>query len=118
MHRFISFDLAFHTLLMRLARNARILKVVNETRLLIRIFAMYRSGHSAAELDRIHASHCEILRAVTEHDPECAMRAIATHIQVSGHERLEEYDHWEREASLKESLPAFFDVQVASSYLR
>ncbi|MBV8817275.1 MAG: GntR family transcriptional regulator [Acidobacteriaceae bacterium] len=62
MHRFILADLAFHTLLMRLADNARILKLVNETRLLIRVFAMYRSGHTADELASIYKGHCDILK--------------------------------------------------------
>ncbi|MGH9611526.1 MAG: GntR family transcriptional regulator, partial [Bryobacteraceae bacterium] len=42
MHRFVIGDLGFHTLLVRVAANGRILKVVNETRLLIRIFAIQR----------------------------------------------------------------------------
>ncbi|MGD1101574.1 MAG: GntR family transcriptional regulator, partial [Terriglobia bacterium] len=51
MRRFAAHDLAFHSHLMRLAANARILKVVNETRLLIRIFAIRRHGHTGALLE-------------------------------------------------------------------
>lgn len=108
MYRLMNVDLAFHALLMRLAANARILKVVNETRLLIRIFAMRHRGHEAAELDWLHNRHCDLLRAVTCGDPECAQRLMREHIQTSQRERLEEFDRWEREDSLKESVPAFF----------
>jgi DNA-binding GntR family transcriptional regulator len=110
MHRFMNTDLGFHALLMRLAANARILKVVNETRLLIRIFAMHHQGHRVSELERIHAQHCDILRAVVEGNAERAMHLIAGHIQSSQKERLEEFDQGERENSLKDSVPVFFDM--------
>jgi DNA-binding GntR family transcriptional regulator len=107
MHRFVVCDLGFHTLLMRVAANARILKVVNETRLLIRIFAISRTGHNIADLERIYQQHCDVLRAVSERDPERAMRLLAEHIQNSQRERLAEHDHWERENSLKANLPVY-----------
>jgi DNA-binding GntR family transcriptional regulator len=110
MHRFVSCDLAFHTLLMRIAANRRILKVVNETRLLIRIFTMHRDGHKIADLEQIHRYHCDVVDAITRQDRETAMRVLSEHIQASLRERLEQYDHWEREQSLRESEPVFFDV--------
>lgn len=107
MHRFVVCDLGFHTLLMRVAANARILKVVNETRLLIRIFAIRRTGHNAADLERIYQQHCDVLRAVAERDPDRAMRLLSEHIQNSQRERLAEHDHWERENSLRVHLPVY-----------
>ena len=113
MHRFTTCDLGFHTLLMRLADNSRMLKVVNETRLLIRIFGMRRQGHAAAELERIDNEHREILRAIVERHADRSMQLIAGHIQNSRRERLEEFDHWEREASLRDSLPpVFLDEEI------
>jgi len=111
MHRFVTHDLGFHTLLIRISANARILKVVNETRLLIRIFAIHRGGHDAAELDRIHRQHCDVLEAVAGKDPERAMRLLASHVQASCRERLEAYDLWERERSLEETMPAYLDIR-------
>jgi DNA-binding GntR family transcriptional regulator len=108
MRRFVTFDLHFHTLLMRMAANARILRIVNETRLLIRIFAMRHRGHDKDELANIQRAHKEVLDAVAERQPDRAMRLIAEHIQASGRERLDEFDHWERENSLDESVPVFF----------
>ena len=107
MHRFVVCDLGFHTLLMRLAANARILKVVNETRLMIRIFAIQRTGHTGADLERIHQQHRDVLRAVSERDVERAKRIVSEHIQNSQQERLAEHDHWERENSLKANLPVY-----------
>ena len=110
MQRFVTFDLHFHTLLMRMAANGRILRIVNETRLLIRIFAMRHWGHDKEELARIHQQHLELLNAVAERQPDLAMRLIADHIQTSRRERLDEFDHWERENSLHASVPVFFDL--------
>lgn len=117
MQRFIACDLGFHTLLVRLAANARILKLVNETRLLIRIFAMHRRGHDAALLARIHDQHGEMLRAVAGKNPKRAMQVLSLHIQNSLQERLEDFDKWEHEASMRETLPVFFDVHSASEPL-
>ena len=110
MHRFVGSDLSFHTLLMRAAANVRIQKVVNETRLLIRVFAIHRRGHTIDELERIHRSHSDVLDAVIANDAPRAMACLSEHIQQSMRERLDEYDHWEREASLRESLPVFFEA--------
>ena len=62
---------------MRLAGNSRILKVVNETRLLIRIFSMQRKGPTAEELDRINNEHHEIVKAIVDTHSE---RAYATYL--------------------------------------
>jgi DNA-binding GntR family transcriptional regulator len=108
MKRFSVADLGFHALLIRLASNARILKVVNDTRLMMRIFAIQRSGHRKEELERIHKHHRAILDAVLKRDPESARRLLAEHIQASANERLEEFDRWEREnhlAALEASAP-------------
>ncbi|WP_244502020.1 GntR family transcriptional regulator [Terriglobus roseus] len=100
MKRFAVADLGFHAMLIRLASNARILKVVNDTRLMIRIFAIQRSGHRRDELERIHKHHRSILQAVLKGDEDEAKRLLGEHIQASGRERLDEFDLWERENHL------------------
>lgn len=100
MKRFAISDLGFHALLIRLAANARILKVVNDTRLMIRIFAIRKRGHRKEELERIHRHHRAILQAVIDRNAEEAKRLLAEHIQASARERLEEFDQRERESHL------------------
>lgn len=114
MQRFVACDLGFHTLLVRMASNARILKLVNETRLLIRIFAIHRSGHDTAMLKKIHAQHSEMVRAVADGNLQSAMQLLSRHIQESLLERLEDFDRWEHEASMRDTLPVFFDVHSAN----
>jgi DNA-binding GntR family transcriptional regulator len=110
MHQFVVKDLGFHTMLIRMARNARILKTVNETRLLIRIFSMQRHGHNQDLLGQIYLSHTAIVKAVADQDPELATRLISEHIQRSLQERLDDFDHWEVEASVRRSFPYFFGI--------
>ena len=53
--RFIESDLGFHALLMSMTGNSRIQKILHDTRLLIRVFAIRRRGHNA-EHTREHSS--------------------------------------------------------------
>ena len=110
MERFIACDLGFHALLMSLASNSRLQKIINETRLLISIFAIHRGGHDAATLESIGQYHQRVLDAVDRQDGSAAMIALSEHIQTSKRERLDEFDEWKRESSLRQSVPVFFDI--------
>jgi DNA-binding GntR family transcriptional regulator len=110
MKRFIACDLGFHALLVSMTNNVRLQKIVNDTRLLISIFSISRRGHDLPALNAIQQFHQRILDAVEERNPAAAMAAVSEHIQVSQRERLNDYDHRRREASMKQSVPAFFDV--------
>ena len=107
MERFIACDLGFHALLMGMAGNSRLQKVVNDTRLLIRIFAIRREGHDGAALKNIQRYHQRILDAVAKRQPDAAMTTIAAHIQASRDERLDEYDFWKRENLLRQNVATF-----------
>lgn len=102
--QFIRSDIGFHTLLLRMADNVRISKLVNDTRLLLRIFAT-RGMPKAAELGVIHRQHTAVLEAVACGDVQRAREAIAIHIRTSLQDRLDEFDTWEREASLEKIAP-------------
>ena len=110
MERFIHCDLGFHALLMSMTNNSRLQKIINDTRLLISIFAIHRGGHDVAALKSIRSYHQRILDAVATQDSVTAMSALAEHIQESQRERLNEYDQWRRESSLRHSMPVFFDI--------
>ena len=80
---FIACDLGFHALLMSMANNSRLQKIINDTRLLISIFAIHRGGHDRATLKSIHRYHQRILNAVAHQEPEAAMAAV-----VDGFDRV------------------------------
>jgi DNA-binding GntR family transcriptional regulator len=96
MEHFLTVDLHFHLLLIRAAGNRRIVKVVHDTQLMIRIFAIRREGHDLAQLRSIVAYHKEILDAVRQGDVPRAVRACSEHICASRQERLDAFDRWER----------------------
>jgi DNA-binding GntR family transcriptional regulator len=98
MERFESADIAFHMSLARLAGNQRVLRIINQVRHTISIFARRHTGHDRRSLEQIHRDHSEILQAILTRDPEKAASVLARHIQNSRHERLDQYEQWEREA--------------------
>jgi DNA-binding GntR family transcriptional regulator len=116
MSRFLTCDLGFHALLMSLAFNSRMQKSMSETRLLISVFAIRRSGHSKEALTSIQKYHQNILNAIVKQDKELAMRELSEHIQESQHERVSEYDQWRRETSMRQSMPAFFDHPTITNH--
>jgi DNA-binding GntR family transcriptional regulator len=110
MRRFIAADFSFHALLIGLSRNARIHKVVNETRVLMRVFLMRQRGHTVADLERIHQQHKDLLAAIQARDEGGTVRILTLHLQESQRERLEEFDQQKRENSMKNSIPAFMEM--------
>ncbi len=95
---------------MRVAANARILKVVADTRVLLNIFAIRRKGHDAAQLTEIHRYHSQILAAIVRNDPKETIRLLGEHIRLSKEERLKEFDEREREAALGHPLLDSYDM--------
>jgi hypothetical protein len=44
------------------------------------------------------------------------MRELSEHIQESQRERVNEYDQWRRETSMRQSMPAFFDHPTITNH--
>jgi DNA-binding FadR family transcriptional regulator len=89
---------------------------MNETRLLISVFAIRRTGHSKETLAGIQKYHQNILNAIVKQDKDLAMRELSDHIQESQRERVNEYDQWRRETSMRQSMPAFFDHPTITNH--
>ena len=113
MRRFIRTDLQFHTMLVRVAANSRILKAVADTRVLLNVFAIRRKRHDAAQLTQIHRYHSQILAAIVRRDPQEGMRLLGEHIRLSKEERLKEYDEMECEAALCHPLLDSCSLEVS-----
>jgi len=102
MAEFSSFDMKIHALLVLSTQNARMQKIVADTRVLVRIFAMRRNGPELSMLEKIHRQHVAIVQAVAKGRVEEAAALLAEHIQTSLNERLEEFDFWKREDALRD----------------
>jgi len=107
MRRFMASDHNFHAMLMHLAANARMLKAVTDSRLLIRIFAMGRQAYDVPQLDLLYHQHDQIVRAVSDQNPELATKLIAEHIRTSQQERLAAFDAWERDVAMRKNMSTF-----------
>jgi DNA-binding GntR family transcriptional regulator len=107
MRRFMAADHNFHGILMQLAANARMLKVVTDSRLLIRIFALGHQAYDASQLDRLYRQHDQIIRAVSDQNPELATKLITEHIRTSKEERLAAVDAWERDVAMRKNMATF-----------
>lgn len=83
MEQHIGYDPGFHALLMSMIHNSSLQKIINDTRLLIRIFSIHRGGHDLQALKGIHQYRQQILGAVA--------------VQ-------------KRETSLQQSMPTFFNL--------
>ncbi|MEP6961617.1 MAG: GntR family transcriptional regulator [Acidobacteriota bacterium] len=107
MERFEVADLAFHTYIVKLAGNKRNLRTLAGIRLLIRIFAARRGGHSLPILKQINRDHLDLIAAIQAGDHQAAVECVHRHIAKSQKSRLEEFDQREREAALPQDVEAF-----------
>ena len=92
MQRLLSADLGFHLMLLRVAGNQRMMKIVSESRLLTAIFGTQRQAHTIQVLEQTHREHLAVLDAVERGDGTAASRAMSVHIQASKRQALEAYD--------------------------
>ena len=92
LQRFLMADLRFHMRLIQAAGNERLLKMLDSTNLLLRIFTLRREHHTLKLLKEVHSFHRRILDAVAGVQEEQARRLLSEHIRVSRDERLAEYD--------------------------
>ncbi len=89
---FISCDLRFHMLLLQAGGNQRMVKVLDSTQLLLRIFTLRREHHTVELLGKIYDFHRRILAAVAAGSRDEACRLMGEHIRLSRDERLAEYE--------------------------
>ena len=92
LERFLAADMAFHVMLLRASGNHRMMRIVADSRVLLRIFSARRQEHNFAVLRETYQFHSQILDAVKDRDAETASAAMAAHIQASKRETLEHYD--------------------------
>jgi DNA-binding GntR family transcriptional regulator len=101
MERFLAVDLQHHLLLLRAAGNRRIVKLVRDARLLIRILALPHETHDIDQIRQILADHRGMLDAVRTGDAGRSVEICERHIRLSRQERLDDHDRWERIAQMR-----------------
>lgn len=108
--RFLAADMAFHLLVVRTAGNSRVMKLVQQTRTISRVFQMRRQRHSLKVVERAFEFHRRIADALRAGDGPGAALAMAEHIQVSRRQTLDELDSQlaltDPDAPIANDLPA------------
>jgi DNA-binding GntR family transcriptional regulator len=92
LQNFLACDLRFHMRLLQASGNARMLRLLDSTSLLLRVFTLRREHHTVKLLGEVYAFHRRILEAVAAGDREKATRLLGEHIRLSRDERLAEYE--------------------------
>jgi len=101
--RFLAADMAFHQVLIRATGNRRILKIVSDMGVLVRIFGHRRQLHTLGIVRRTCRFHAKILRAVRRGDSQGARRWTVRHLRASKRQAL---DVIQRENDPQAELPS------------
>ena len=98
-------DLPFHMVLLQAAGNRRLIRVIEETRMMIQMFG-YRTDSPAAWADPAAFGkknlelHENIYKAVRRRDVKAARRAMAVHMRIAGKNMLARFDWLQRQSDL------------------
>lgn len=92
LQRFLAADLGFHMALLQAAGNSQIVRLVNASRIMARIFGTARARHDRTVVADTCRQHQAILTAVERGDAEAASRLMAEHIESSKRITLESHD--------------------------
>ena len=94
---FLAADMAFHALLIRAAGNERIMKIINDLHILIRVFGAERHDHRLAIVEEACEDHQHVFEAIEQGDADAARRQMARHIRRSMKHTLDHYDQMQAE---------------------
>lgn len=88
LRRFLAADMAFHMLIVRVAANSRMQKVVSDSRAVSQVFRIRRRSHDSAIVLGACSFHKHILKALRERDGQAASKWMFDHIHQSMNETL------------------------------
>lgn len=91
LRRFFASDISFHDTIVRAPGNGRVLKIINEFRVVQRVFEYDRMSYTAQLVESAAREHGEILRALTSSHAEAARAAMALHIRASRDHAMEAF---------------------------
>ncbi len=83
LRRFLEADLAFHRRILAAAGNRAVLRAVDDSRALPRLFQIRRQRHDRTVLDETIRQHREILEALAQRNGPRAAAAMRAHISAS-----------------------------------
>lgn len=98
--QFVEVDMAFHQYLLGLSGNRRILKSVQESSVITRIFGTPRQSHDLSTVSLVYRRHARIVQCLRDGDGEKAAHYMAEHISASCEKMLEHYRKREEQGAI------------------
>ncbi|MFZ5830236.1 MAG: GntR family transcriptional regulator [Planctomycetota bacterium] len=92
LRRFLAVDMRFHQLIIRAAGNRYMSKVLEDTRLLARVFASATWLYDRPTLDEANSFHLRLLNALKQHDPEAARQCTIEAMHVSRRNAMKRFE--------------------------
>jgi DNA-binding GntR family transcriptional regulator len=89
LRQFLAADMGFHLVLIRATGNRRIMKIVGEMGVMVRIFGHHRQTHTPGIVARACQFHGRILGAVRRGDAAAARRWMVRHLRASKRQALD-----------------------------
>ena len=115
LRRFLAADMAFHTLIIASARNARLCKMLEQTRTVSLMFNAQRGRHAMRRVVQANEEHKAIVGALERRDEQEANRLVIKHIRLSRDQSLAEHSSSNVEATLGSlNLPDFVRRDLVS----
>jgi len=90
--RFLHVDLQFHLAVLEVAGNPKIMDMVHDCKILIRVFGHVPVEHDLRLMSNTYRQHSSIVRSIRGRDPEAARNAMTRHIQAACAAVLAGYD--------------------------
>lgn len=90
--RFLHVDLDFHLAVLDVAGNPKIMDMVRECKLLMRVFAHVPVEHDLRVMSSTYRQHSSIIRSIRAGDPEVAKDRMTRHIEAACETVLAGYD--------------------------
>ncbi|WP_432798572.1 GntR family transcriptional regulator [Poriferisphaera sp. WC338] len=112
--RALALDLGFHMIILRGVGNRRLMKMVGDSRVLMRIFRCSRQTHSYDVISRVYEHHERIRKAIVAGEPAKAVELMAEHIQTSKRETIERFNRTQGVESILQSVEIDLDEDLLS----
>lgn len=113
---FFKTDAVFHERILYLSRNQRILKSVQDSRVIARIFGIPRAKHDLSVVLQAGQMHRKICECIKNQDGELASHFMSEHISMSCKQTLDYYEKMEQQGLVVSSTA--LDVRVGLSRSR
>jgi DNA-binding GntR family transcriptional regulator len=105
LRRFFEADVGFHLIILQGAHNRRALQIINEFRVLQRVFEYGRLAHGPRLVEAAIAQHGEVLEALKNQDGQAAHTAMARHIAGSKEYAMQAFERRSRAENRSEATP-------------